>query len=59
MLKILVNHLKDCPGKSVNRLTYLLKMRPASVAQFDARPTGDEEIAGLTPVGLATFFCGD
>ena len=27
--------------------------------QLAAHPTGDQEVAGLTPVGLATFFCGD
>ena len=32
---------------------------PASVAQLDARPTGDQEVAGLNPVWSATFFCGD
>ena len=26
---------------------------------LDARPTGDWEIAGLTPAGLATFFHGE
>ena len=31
---------------------------PASVAQLDARPTGDQEIAGSTPAGSPTFFCG-
>ena len=29
-------------------------IQPASVAQFDARPTGDQEV-----VGSATFFYGD
>ena len=29
---------------------------PALVAQLDARPTGDQEVAGSTTVGLATFF---
>ena len=33
--------------------------RPASVAQLDARPPGDEEVAGSTPAGSATFFSGD
>ena len=28
---------------------------PASVAQLDARPTGDQEIAGFLPIGSATF----
>ena len=32
---------------------------PALVAQFDAHMTGDQEVAGSTPAGLATFFCGD
>ena len=31
----------------------------ASVAQLDAHPTGDQEVAGLTPSGSATFFRGD
>ena len=31
----------------------------ASVAQLDAHPTGDQEVAGLTPTRLATFFHGD
>ena len=34
--------------------------QPASVAQLDARPTGDQEVAGLTPPPRSpTFFCGD
>ena len=32
---------------------------PASVAQLDACPTDDQEVAGLTPAGSATFFRGD
>ena len=32
---------------------------PAWVAQLDARPTCDQEVAGSSPVGSATFFCGD
>ena len=32
---------------------------PASVAQLDARPTGDQEVADSTPVWSATFFRGD
>ena len=30
-----------------------------SVAELDARPTGDQEVAGSTPARLATFFRGD
>ena len=32
---------------------------PALVAQLDAHPTGDQEVAGLTPAGSATFFGGN
>ena len=32
--------------------------QPASVAQLDARPTGDQEVACSTPAGSATFFRG-
>ena len=34
-------------------------VEPALMAQLDARPTGNEDVAGLTPAGLATFFHGD
>ena len=33
--------------------------QPASLAEFDARLTGHQEVAGLTPAGSATFFRGD
>ena len=33
--------------------------KPSSVAQLDARLTGDQEVAGSTPAGSATFFRGD
>ena len=29
------------------------------MAQLDALPTGDQEVAGSNPPGSATFFCGD
>ena len=32
---------------------------PASVAQLDARPTGDQKVVGSIPAGLAIFFRGD
>ena len=32
---------------------------PASVAQLDARPTGDQEVVGSITAGSATFFRGD
>ena len=31
----------------------------ALVAQLDVHPTGDQEIAGLTPAMSLTFFYGD
>ena len=31
----------------------------ALMAQLDAHLTGDQEVAGLTCIGLATFFRGD
>ena len=36
-----------------------LKERAGLVTQLDARPTSDQEVAGLTLAGLATFFRGD
>ena len=42
---------------SMTRFSSLGKL--ASVAQLDAQPTGDQEVAGLTQVRSATFFCGD
>ena len=29
------------------------------MAELDARPTGDQEVACLTPAGSAIFFRGD
>ena len=36
-------------------MVYMLSL----VAQLDARPTGDQEVAGSTPAGSATFFTRD
>ena len=33
--------------------------QPASVAQLDARPTGDQEVAGSISARSATLFRGD
>ena len=41
-----------------NIKAYLLA-KPALVAQFDARLTGDQEVEGSIPAGLATLFHGD
>ena len=37
----------------------IFKYASASVAQLDAHPTGDQEVAGSNPVVSATFFPGD
>ena len=34
-------------------------LQPASVAQLDARPTGDQEVAGSTSARSETFFRED
>ena len=34
-------------------------MWPAAVSQLDARPTGDQEVAGSTPTRSATFYRGE
>ena len=36
-----------------------LNFKPTSVAQLDACPTGDQEIAGSTPARWATLFRGN
>ena len=38
---------------------FVVVFLPVSVAQLDARPIGDQEVAGSTPAGSATFFLGD
>ena len=38
---------------------FFLANMPALVAQLDEHPTGDLEVAGLTPPRSATFFHGD
>ena len=40
-------------------LTIMYKTNRPSVAQLDARPSSDQEVAGSTPAGPATFFHGD
>ena len=42
----------------LNVLFFNLAM-PTSLAHLDARPTCDQEVAGSTPSGSATFFRGD
>ena len=37
----------------------LIKSTPASVAQLDVCPTGEQEVAGSTLTGSAIFFHGD
>ena len=51
------NHL-TCSLKCnrANHFSAKLSTDPASVAHLDARPTGDQEVAGSTPPRSATFF---
>ena len=37
----------------------VMDLEPTSVAQLDAHPTGDQEVAGSSPAGSATFIRGD
>ena len=37
-------------------IVYSFLLMAGSVAQLDAYLTGDQEVAGSTPAGLATFF---
>ena len=51
-----------CGGRKMSHHISLyseLYILPASVAQLYARPTGDQEDAGLTPAGSPHFFRGD
>ena len=34
----------------------ILRSQPASMAQLDVRPTGDQDVVGSIPFGLARFF---
>ena len=47
--------------RQVKRSTrhYVKYIMSDSVAQLNARPTGDQEVAGSNPAGLTTFFHGD
>ena len=38
------------------RLHYTDNKEPASVAQLDARPTGDQEVAGSTPAEVGNIL---
>ena len=42
-----------------HRYTVFTLSMPASVAQLDTPLTGDQEVAGSTATGSATFFGGD
>ena len=46
------SHLRIEPVQGDIQLT----LQPASMAQLDAGPTGDQEVAGSTLAGSATFF---
>ena len=40
-------------------LIMLMLITVASVAQLDAHPSGNQEVAGSIPAGSVTFFRGD
>ena len=46
-------------GKILGKDNVTLEVRPASVAQLDARPTGDQKFEGSTSARSTTFFRGD
>ena len=39
-----------------NKLLFNAREKPASVAQLDARPTGDQEVAGSTPAEVGNIL---
>ena len=43
------------PDQMLQNAAYGLGL-PASVAELDARPTGDQEVAGLTPAEVGNFI---
>ena len=55
------NYLHTHTPENVDRriMIIIYMLMPALVAQLDARQTGDQEVVGSTPTGLATFFHGD
>ena len=47
---------KKMPFSGVVHIFGYMPATTASVAQFNAHPTGDQEVAGSTPAGSAHFF---
>ena len=56
LTRSLLPSYSQCSTRSVEIFQYI---KPASVAELDARPMEDQEVAGPTLAGSATFFCGD
>ena len=56
MKNICVFYLKIFIFLEVKFSIYLNRLVFVMVAQLDARPTGDQEVAASTPAGPATFF---
>ena len=50
---------KEQPTQKPLPTTLEQSVVPVSVAQLDVHPTDDQEFAGSTPCGSATFFRGD
>ena len=38
---------------------FIMALKPVSVAQLDAHPTEDQEVAGSVPDGSSSSFRGD
>ena len=59
----LSQNFKSCFMEKIRKISpvchTVTSLWPASVAQMDARPTGDHEVAGSIPARSATFFRGD
>ena len=53
---MLTRAIWEAPSKIHPILYHYCCYLPASVAHLDERPTGDQEIAGSTPAGLAKSF---
>ena len=48
--------LRDAREKTQQPIRLPLTQLPASVAQLDARPTGDQEVAGSTPAEVGNIL---
>ena len=59
ILPVPIRGISERNKKVMQKATLYSKYRPASIAQLDACPTGDQKVAGSTQAESATFFHGD